>query len=91
MPPTTVGDRSLRDYAAGKAPTNCKGWPFRNQLKRPFTFSVPPGKIGSAETLTIARVLEQVAASAAFEGAQNSVMLPVIPVMVKWSVLGLRP
>ena len=55
---------------AGESSTNCKGWRFRKQFQRPFTSTALPGKIGSADTLTIARVLEQVAAAVAFDKAQ---------------------
>ena len=65
---------TLSNYSKGKAPTNCTGWPFKTQFQRPFAFIVPPGNIGSADTLTIARVLEQVAAAAQFERIQLAVI-----------------
>ena len=73
-PPTTAGRRNLNNYIKGKAPTNCSGWPFKTQFQRPFAFLAPPGKIGCADTLTIARVLEQVTAAAQFERIQLAVI-----------------
>ena len=72
--PTTAGKRNLINYGKGKAPTNCSGWPFKAQFQRPFSFVAPPGKIGCADTLVIARVLEQITAAAQFERIQLAVV-----------------
>ena len=68
--PTVAGKRNLNNYIQGKAPTNCSGWPLKAQFQRPFSFVAPPGKIGCADTLVIARVLEQISAAAQFERIQ---------------------
>ena len=68
--PTIAGKRNLNNYINGRAPTNCSGWPFKTQFQRPFSFVAPPGKIGNADTLVIARVLEQISAAVQFERIQ---------------------
>ena len=58
--PNKAGARNLRYYTKGKAPVGCLGWPYKVQHQRSFAFTKPPGKISKEDTITVARVLEQV-------------------------------
>ena len=69
--PGLAGLRNKLLFAQGKAPTNCAGWPYRKQFQKSFAFCKPPTNLSKLDTITIARVREQITAVARFETIQK--------------------
>ena len=63
--PTGAGKANLNAFAAGKAPINCHGWPFKEQFQKPFKYVQPDGTADKESIQAIARVQDQCAAIAA--------------------------
>lgn len=79
MPPTVAGRANLNAYRTGKPPTNCKGWPFREQCQNSFTFTLPTDTSDKELVLALTRVQDQVTAFAAGvrdEHKNNTVSIP---------------
>ena len=63
--PTGAGKANLNAFAAGKAPINCHGWPFKEQFQKPFKYVQPDATADKESIQAIARVQDQCAAIAA--------------------------
>ena len=66
VPPLQAGKVNINSYLVGKSRTNCKGWPFKHQFQKAFSFKQP--QISDKDSiLTIAKVQAQIAAFAAHQ------------------------